>query len=83
MLFAGPLLSTRPREDRHANARRPLAGSGSAAAAARVEPSPEGLAQVHTAARANTLDEFLCDGYLHRWKYILPIASRSRVAGIS
>ncbi|MCP1758686.1 hypothetical protein ACVII1_000260 [Bradyrhizobium elkanii] len=32
------------REDRHAHARRPRAGSGSAALAARVEPSPKGLA---------------------------------------
>lgn len=48
MLVAGPLLPTRSREDRHANARRPLAGFGSVAVAARVEPSPEGLAQAHT-----------------------------------
>lgn len=33
------------REDRHAHARRPRAGSGSAALAARVEPSPKGLAR--------------------------------------
>ena len=52
VLVAGPVLSTRLREDRHANARRPLVGSGSDVSAARVEPSPVGLAQVHTAARA-------------------------------
>lgn len=46
----------RSREDRHANARRPLVGSGSVAAAARVEPSPKGLAQADTAVRVDPLD---------------------------
>ncbi|ABQ39710.1 hypothetical protein BBta_p0011 (plasmid) [Bradyrhizobium sp. BTAi1] len=43
--------ATRSREDRHANARRPPVGSGSVAAAARVEPSPKGLAQAGKAMR--------------------------------
>lgn len=42
-------------------------GSGSVAAAARVEPSPQGLAQADTAARVDSWIRIrLCDGYLHR-----------------
>ncbi|PPQ16122.1 hypothetical protein CV770_27930 [Bradyrhizobium sp. AC87j1] len=75
-----PATTTRSREDRHANARRPLVGSGSVAAAARVEPSPEGLAQAHTAERVQKLERLLLrEGYLHRRKYVLRIARKIRV----
>jgi hypothetical protein len=54
-------------------------GSGSVAAAARVEPSPEGLAQADTAVRVDPLDT---NSIVRRLSasmgYILPIA-RERV----
>lgn len=56
-------------------------GSGSVATAARVEPSPEGLAQAEAAVRAGPLDTNLLSGdYLHRWECVLPIAREIRVA---
>jgi hypothetical protein len=56
-------------------------GSGSGGAAARVEPSAEGLAQADTAAKVEKLERFLLyEGYLHRRKYVLRIARKIRVA---
>jgi hypothetical protein len=68
--------ATLAREDRHANARRPPCGLRERRRAARVEPSPEGLAQVHTAARADTPDECLSMRRLPAsMGNILPVAS--------
>ena len=61
VLIAGRF-ATGLREDRHAKARRPLVGSGSVAAAARVEPSPKGLAQAGKAIRTVGSFEFRSAG---------------------
>lgn len=56
-------------------------GSGSVAAAARVEPSPEGLAQADTAVRVDPLDT---NSFMRRLparsEYVLPIARKIRIA---
>ena len=56
-------------------------GSGSVAAAARVEPSPEGLAQADTAVRVDPLDT---NSFMRRLparsECVLPIGRKIRVA---
>jgi hypothetical protein len=53
--------ATGSRKHRHAKARRPLVGSGSVAATARVEPSPKGFAQAGKAARTAESFELRAD----------------------